>query len=174
GLVLDGTQGIEFVGLGEDVPAGPIFVALDDGSVIDGSVHGAVLGVAQTLSAAGVEKMRRGHVAGADGGIGLQGNANQAELQQSRPTGSAIRRGAGKGQRIGSVRRQGIVHGEVSEEFHSYGRGLPPRWRSSTAEPLGRDRRDTSRQFQRKTPGFSKVLPRPDSTAIAPRWPCDP
>jgi hypothetical protein len=34
--------------------------------------------------------------------------------------------------------------------LHSYGRGMPPHWRSRTAEPLSRDRRHTSRQFRGK------------------------
>jgi hypothetical protein len=49
-----------------------------------------VLGVAQALATIGVQEVRRRHVAGADGGIGLQGNADQAQLQQARPTGPAM------------------------------------------------------------------------------------
>ena len=115
-----GREGIEFIGLGKDVPAGPILVALDDGSVIDGSMHGTVLGIAQACAAVGVEQMRRRYVAGADGGKGLERNADQAQLQQARPTGPAIRRRVGKGQRVGRVGRQGIVHGRVSKKLHSY------------------------------------------------------
>ena len=44
---------IEFVGLGEDVAAGSVLVALDNLSAIHGSIHGAVLGIAQALAADG-------------------------------------------------------------------------------------------------------------------------
>src|SRR5262249_32522110 len=95
---------------------GSILVALDDGSVVDGAMHRTVLGIAEALAAVGMEEMGRRYVAGADGRIGLQRNADKAELQQARPTGPAIRRGAGKGQRVGGVGRHRIVHGRVSEE----------------------------------------------------------
>src|SRR5262249_39593985 len=84
-------------------------------------------------------------------------NADQAELQQARPTGPAIRCHAREGQRVGGVGRECIVHGKVSKKLHSYGRGISPRWRSPTVEPVSRGRHDTSRQFQRKNPGFLRV-----------------
>src|SRR6516225_8737124 len=120
-------------------------------------MHGAVLGVAQALAAVGVQEMGGGYVAGADGGIGLERNADQAELKQSRPTGPAIRRGARERQGVGVVGTESIVHGKVSKKLHSYGHGMPPRWRSQTGEPVSRGRRDTSRQFQRKNPGSGAV-----------------
>src|SRR5262245_3018762 len=91
--------------------AGAVFVALDDGGAVDAAVHRALLGVADALAAVGVEQMGRGYVAAADGGIGLEWNAHQAELQQTGPTGPAIRRGAGKRRSVGGVGREGIVHG---------------------------------------------------------------
>src|SRR5262249_1647060 len=102
-----------FVGLGDDMAAGAVFVAADDGGAVDGAVYGALLGVADALAAVGVEQMGRGHVAGADGRIGLERNADQAQLQESRPTGSAVGRHAGEGQGVGAVGGKGIVQGRV-------------------------------------------------------------
>src|SRR5215471_7729546 len=102
--------------------------------------------------------MGRRHVAGADGGIGLERDADQAELQQSRPTGPAVGGGGGEGQGVGGIGRERIVHGTVSEKLHSCGHGVPPRWRSRTVEPVSRDRCPTSRQFRRQNPGFGAVL----------------
>src|SRR5262245_41301579 len=78
---------------------GPVFVATFDGGGVDGTMAGAVLGVAQALSAAGMEQVGGGHGTGTDGGIGLEGNGNEAELQQARPTGPACDRGGGRAQR---------------------------------------------------------------------------
>src|SRR5262249_51831023 len=78
------------------------------GGAVGGAMHGAMLSIAEARAAVGVQQMGRGHVAGADGGIGLQGNANQAELQQSRPTGPAIRRRPVKG------RGSGVSGGKAS------------------------------------------------------------
>jgi hypothetical protein len=71
---------IEFVGFDHEMLAGAILVAADDGGVVHRSVHGAVLGVAQALAAVGVEEVGRWHVAGADGGIGIEWNADQAGI----------------------------------------------------------------------------------------------
>src|SRR5262249_61779208 len=63
-------------------------VAADDGGGLDVAVNGAVLGVADALAAALVELVATGHGAAEDGGIGLEGDAYQAELQRgttSRP-----------------------------------------------------------------------------------------
>ena len=50
-------QGIEFVGVEHDVLVAAVFVALDDGGGIDGAMHRAVLGVADALTAVGMELM---------------------------------------------------------------------------------------------------------------------
>ena len=85
-------QLVECIGFDEDMPARAIFVATDDGGIVNGSVDRAVLGVAEAFTTVGVQQMGGRYVTGADGGIGLERNANQAELQQSRPTGPAIGR----------------------------------------------------------------------------------
>src|SRR5262249_61330020 len=96
-------------------------------------MHRALLGVANALSTVGVEQMGRGHVAGADGGIGLERNADQAELQQAGPTGPAVGGVWGKRQRVGGVGSEGIVHGRGSVRGNSYGPGpsaVPECWAS--------------------------------------------
>src|SRR5262249_42555427 len=70
---------VQFVGFDYDVLAGFVLVAADDDGAVDGSVHVAVLGVADALAAVGVEQVGRRHVSGADGGICLVGKADQTE-----------------------------------------------------------------------------------------------
>ena len=57
GPVLRRTQGIEFVGVEHDVLVAAVFVALDDGGAVDRAMHRAVLGVADALTAVGVQLM---------------------------------------------------------------------------------------------------------------------
>src|SRR5260370_38809075 len=65
--------------------AGAIFVAADDGGVVNGPVDRAVLGVAEALTTVGVQQVGGRYVTGANGGIGLQRNAHHTELQKARP-----------------------------------------------------------------------------------------
>jgi hypothetical protein len=64
-------------------------------------VHGAVLGVAQALAAVGVQEMGGGYVAGADGGIGLERNAELKALPRLRVDDSL---------RLSFPRKSGISH----------------------------------------------------------------
>src|SRR5436853_7814288 len=87
-----------------------VLVAADDGGGIDVAVGGAVLGIADALAAALMELVATGHGAAADGGIGLEGDAHQAELQQARPAGPARGSGAAAGDNadgVGGVWRGG-------------------------------------------------------------------
>jgi hypothetical protein len=77
---------VQLFRLDEQVLAGTILVAADDLSGFDGSEDGAVLGVANALAAVGVELVAGEQVATADGGVGLEGDADQAELEQAGPT----------------------------------------------------------------------------------------
>src|ERR1700681_1410896 len=82
--------------------AGSALEAADDGGSVDGSMGGAVFGVAESLAAVGVEEVGRGQVAGADGGVGLEGDIDQAELQQAGPTGPARGSAGGVAERCGT------------------------------------------------------------------------
>src|SRR5260370_42199134 len=106
--------------------AGTVLVATDDGGAIDGAVDGTLLGVADALAALGVQQMSGRQVAGADGGIGLQRNTDQAELQQAGPTGPAIRRRRGERQGFGGVVREIIGDGKVSEKREACVAWVPP------------------------------------------------
>src|SRR5258707_7664867 len=90
GAVLGGAQLVELFGLDADVLVGAVLVAAADGGGLDGSVRGALFGVAEALTASGVEQVCGGQVAAADGGEGLERDADQAELEQARPTGPAV------------------------------------------------------------------------------------
>jgi hypothetical protein len=59
--------------------------------------------VSHRLAAVGVEEMGGRHVAGTNGGVGLERNADLAELQQSGPTGSAVRRRPGTAASDGGI-----------------------------------------------------------------------
>jgi hypothetical protein len=116
GVVLSGAQGVEVLGSDEDVSPGAVLVATDDGGAVEGSVVGAVFGVAEALAAIGVEEVGGREIASADGGVGLQGDADEAELEESGPGGSAVGGGAGEvggWSLVGGV-DGGFAHGGIS------------------------------------------------------------
>src|SRR2546429_2405102 len=89
--------------------------------------RGAVLGVADALAAAVVELVATGHGAAADGGIGLEGDAHQAELQQARQAGPARGSGAAAGDKAGGVVvvRGGVEHWQGLQEGQGSDSSLP-------------------------------------------------
>ena len=146
GAILGGTKLVQLFGLDEQVLAGTILVAADDLGHVDGSMHGAVLGVADALAAGGVELVAGGQVAAADGRVGLERDADQAELKQAGPT----RLAAGSG----VVGEQGFrgwglvsscrVHGISSGN----GMPVPPTGRDLSEDSVSRGWPETSRQFR--------------------------
>src|SRR2546423_15335534 len=94
-----------------------VLVAADDGGGIDVAVDGAVLGIADALAATLMELVATGHGAAADGGIGLEGNAHQAELQQARPAGPARGSGAAAADKADGIMVvwRGVEHGRGSK-----------------------------------------------------------
>jgi len=91
GTVAGRTELIELIGFDHHVLAGSVLIAADDGGGVDGTMAGTVFRVAQALAAIGMEEVGAGHVASADGRIGLEGDVDQAELEQPGPTGPAGR-----------------------------------------------------------------------------------
>ena len=98
GALLGGAQRLQLGLIDDDVLLGGIGIAGDDGAGLDLAVNGTMLFIADALAAAGMELVEVDLLAGAGGGIGLDGDGHQAELQQARPTGAAAGSGgAGKG-----------------------------------------------------------------------------
>jgi hypothetical protein len=82
GPVASRTQLVQFVGFHDDMLAGGIFVAVNDGVGFHRAVSRAVLLVAEALTAAGMQEMevRRGRSA-AHSGISLDRNGDQTDPQ---------------------------------------------------------------------------------------------
>ena len=93
GALLGGAQRLQLGLIDDDVLLGGIGIAGDDGAGLDLAVNGTMLFIADALAAAGMELVEVDLLAGAGGGVGLDGDGHQAELQQARPTGAAT--GAG-------------------------------------------------------------------------------
>jgi len=145
GTILRGTKLVQLFGLDEQVLAGTILVAADDVVGVDGSVDGALLGVADALATVGVELVAGGQVAAADGWVGLEGDADQAELEQAGPSGPAAEGGVvGKqGFRGRSLVSGCGVHGITSGN----GMRVPPTGRDLSADSVSRGWPETSRQI---------------------------
>jgi hypothetical protein len=113
---------IELLGFDDHVLAGSVLVAADDGGGVNGTMAGTVLGVAEALAALGMEQVGGGHIAGADGGIGLERDGDEAELQEARPTGSAGDRGSRRADRCGGRRGgSGLGEGQAHEVLRRQG-----------------------------------------------------
>jgi hypothetical protein len=82
GPVLGGSQRIEVFRFEDQVLARAVLIALDDGGGINRTVDGTLLGVADPLATACMELMEVRHLASANGGKGLDGDTDQAELKQ--------------------------------------------------------------------------------------------
>jgi hypothetical protein len=64
---------LQLLRLDDDVLVGGVFIAAVDSVGFHGTVLGAVLGVGDALSTAGVQQMEVGSGGAVDGGIGLDG-----------------------------------------------------------------------------------------------------
>jgi hypothetical protein len=82
---------VQLVGLDQHVTPRPVLEAANNGGGIDGAMLRTLFGVAEALTAVGVQEVSGGQVADANGGVGLEGDTDQAELQQPGPTGPAGR-----------------------------------------------------------------------------------
>ena len=92
-LVLGRSQLFQFFGLHDDAMIGGVREAPDDGVGFDGTMLGTMFLVLNALAAVGVQEVEMGGTIAGDCGVGFDGKGDQAEAEQSGPTGPAARRG---------------------------------------------------------------------------------
>src|SRR5271165_1050705 len=97
--------------------AGTVLIAACDAGGIHGAVDRTLFGVAEAVAAVRMEQVGGGHIATTDRGEGLEGDADQAELQQAGPTGPTVGSPAALRQQFGGtgVVGEGVTHGKVSK-----------------------------------------------------------
>ncbi len=131
-----------------------VFESPDDSGGVDGPMSGTLFGVADALAAGGVQLVEGRGLTGADGGEGLERDADQAELQKPRPTGPAGGGGGNPRSRgLRGVIGRGGMHGSISR-VGTRTWGLPRPRGNPSGGTVSQERGHTSRQFggERETP----------------------
>ena len=93
GLILGRTNPFHFFGFDAHVLIGRILKAVRDFRCFHGAMHGAAFLVLDALAAVGMKLIERGGASATVSGIGFDGNGDEAEPKQPRPTGPSTRPG---------------------------------------------------------------------------------
>src|SRR5579862_545359 len=108
--------------------AGAVLIAACDAGSIRGAMDLTLFGVAEAVAAVRMEQVGGGHIAPADSGEGLEGDADQAELKQAGPTGPAVGSAAALRQQFGDTGAvgEGVTHEKVSKKKPDGATRTPP------------------------------------------------